>query len=216
MKAPDGTSHLVHAHILAEARDPDGLGNAQATPMTIELAQKMAEAALVAMHDTRRAIAEKLTSQSGASAAPEVRRRVHKATIGAHVMNDHVESNFGSYDYIGHIFRGMAVHNAAGMTQQMRNADFERPANVVSDRRKRKPRADGDEAPAPKGFFYRGLCARLQESLVLYARHEVVAARKQGGVELAAHDAAKLKRREERVITLLNKAVEDFAYSKEL
>ena len=33
---------------------------------------------------------------------------------------------------------------------------------------------------------------------------------------LAAHDEAKLARREERVITLLNRAVEDYAYAKEL
>ena len=30
---------------------------------------------------------------------------VHEATIGAHVINDHCESHFGGWDYLGRIFR---------------------------------------------------------------------------------------------------------------
>jgi hypothetical protein len=67
VKSPDGTAHRVHQRALAEARSPakaEG-GNAQATKMVVELAEKMANAALAAMRDPRRAIADKLTSQVG-------------------------------------------------------------------------------------------------------------------------------------------------------
>ena len=63
MTAPDGTKHRVYESVLAEARNPSGKGNMQATPTTIALAERMANSALKAMHDTKRAIAEKLSSQ---------------------------------------------------------------------------------------------------------------------------------------------------------
>ena len=70
VKSPDGTAHRVHERAIAEARSPaqDGGGNAQATEMVVELAEKMANAALAAMRDPRRAIADKLTSQVGVRA----------------------------------------------------------------------------------------------------------------------------------------------------
>ena len=211
VKAADGTKHRVYERVLAEARSPEGKGNLQATSMTVALAEKMATAALTAMHDAKRAIADKLSSQDGAN-APVKQQKTHEATIGCHVANDRVESNFGSYDYVGHVFRGTSVAHLSGLTQQMHNHDFELPENVAHDRG-RKSKAD---ARAPKtGFFY-GLSPRLQRSLIEYARKEAPRARKVGKEDLAAHDEAKLARREERVITLLNKAVEDYAYSKEL
>ena len=63
VKAPDGSVHRVHERALAEARSPVGKGNAQATDCVVEMAELMANAALVAMRDPRRAIADKLTSQ---------------------------------------------------------------------------------------------------------------------------------------------------------
>ena len=60
--AVDGTIHL-RSRVLAEARSPAAAGNAQATEMLVELAEEMANAALNMMHCTRRAIADKLTSQ---------------------------------------------------------------------------------------------------------------------------------------------------------
>ena len=43
--------------------------------------------------------------------------QMHKRTRGAHVMNDHVESHFGSYDFLARIFRHSTVENVSGMTQ---------------------------------------------------------------------------------------------------
>ncbi|MDC0525801.1 hypothetical protein OAO87_02285 [bacterium] len=207
IKAADGTKHRVYQRVLAEARAPTGKGNAQATDMTVALAEKMATAALTAMHDAKRAIADKLTSQDGVN-TPAKQQKMHAATIGAHVANDRVESIFGSYDYVGHIFRGTSVENLSGLAQQMRNRDFDRAETAARKRKK------GKEAPTRDGFFHR-LPERLQQSLVSYARHEAPRARKAGHEDLVAHDTAKLARREERVITLLNAAVEDYAYSQE-
>lgn len=179
--------------MLAEARSSEGKGNVQSTAMTVALAEKMATAALTAMHDSKRAIADKLTSQDGMN-APGKQQKMHRATVGAHVANDRVESIFGSYDYVGHIFRGTSVENLSGLAQQMRNHDF---------------------IERPDGFFHR-LSERLQQSLVSFAQHEALRARKAAHVDLVAHDAAKLARREERVVSLLNSAVADYAYSKEL
>ena len=57
-------------------------------------------------------------------------------------------------------FRGIATENAAGVVQQMHNHDFERPPNVVSDRRKCKS-TSAEAAPASGGFFHRGLTLEL-------------------------------------------------------
>ena len=213
LKAADGTKYRVYERVLAEARSPVGKGNVQATPTTIALAEKMATAALTAMHDSRRAIADKLSSQDGEN-APAKRAKMHKATVGAHVANDHVESIFGSYDYVGHIFRGTSVENLAGLAQQMRNRDFERPPLILPSLRKRKADVDAAETRSG-GFFYR-LPDRLRASLISFARHEAPKARVAAREDLTEHDVAKLARREERVIELLNKAVEDYAYSKEI
>ena len=99
VQAPDGTKHLVHARVLAEARSPAGSGNAQATEMVVALAEAMAEAALVAMRDPLRAIADKLTSQDGVNAIGKS-ETMHAGTSGAHMMNDLVETNFGSWDLV--------------------------------------------------------------------------------------------------------------------
>ena len=215
VKAADGTKHRFNERVLAEARSPSRAGNRQSTTTTVALAEKMATAALTAMHDTKRAIADKLSSQGGANAEPAKRQKVHAATVGAHVTNARCESNFGSYDYVGHVFRGTSVESLSGLTLQMRNHDFEHPKNVAHDRRKRK--ANGEPAPpATAGFYHRLPSHRLQHSLVEYARCEAPRARKVGQGELKEHDDAKLARREERVITLLNKAVEHYAYAKEL
>ena len=215
IKSPDGkTKHRAFERVLAEARSPASKGNQQAEAATVALAEKMATAALTAMHDAKRAIADKLSSQDGEN-APAKRTAMHKATRGAHTANDRVESNFGAYDYVGHVFRGTSVENLSGLTQQMRNHDFERPVLTWHDRRRAKPSSD-DEPPPSAGFYHRLPSARLQESLVEYARKEAPRARVAAKTDLEAHDEAKLARREERVVTLLNKAVEDYAYSKEL
>ena len=98
------------------------------------------------------------------------------------------------------------------MAQQMRNHDFDRPPAVVSDRRKRKH----EKAAHVGGFFYSGLSVELQESLVEYTRHAAAPARQAGREALIAQDEEKLDRREERVITQLNKHIDQYAYAMEL
>ena len=98
------------------------------------------------------------------------------------------------------------------MAQQMRNHDFDRPPAVVSDRRKRKH----EKAAHVGGFFYSGLSVELQESLVEYTRHAAAPARQAGREALIAQDEEKLERREERVITQLNKHIDQYAYAMEL
>ena len=48
------------------------------------------------------------------------------------------ENKFATADYVMRYFRGISVHNASGIVQQRAAHDFDRPSNVVSDRRKRK------------------------------------------------------------------------------
>ena len=98
----------------------------------------------------------------------------------------------------------------------MRNHDFDLPRNVVSDRRKLK--AGGGEAGAAKtgGFYWTGLTDALRQSLVEFVRRRTARAAFDGRAAVKAHDGAKLARREERVITLLNATVEAYAYNNEL
>ena len=90
VKSFDGTPHRVNELALAEARDSKGAGNAQANDEVVRLAEEMANAALVAMRDPKRAICSLLTSQDGDHAAGKD-PSVHAATVGANVTNDRVE-----------------------------------------------------------------------------------------------------------------------------
>jgi hypothetical protein len=103
----------------------------------------------------------------------------------------------------------------AGLTQQARAHDFDRPPNVAHDRRKQKA-TGSDDAPAKGAFFYTGLTEELRESLVEYTRLAVAGARVDGRIELKEHDDAKLLRREERLTTLLHSAVDNYVYAIEL
>eukprot|EP00966_Prymnesium_polylepis_P259911 6004064-Prymnesium_polylepis.1 len=199
--------------ILAEARSPADAsgGNEQCTEMMVQLAEQMANAALVAMRDPRRAIAELLTSQDGAFSVGKD-PSLHKATAGAHVTNCRVESSFGCVDILVRMFRYSTTENISGMAQQMRNRDFERPDNVDHERgRKRK-----HEKKAQGGVFYSGLTAELQASLVEYVRRTAAGARADGRAALGAHDAEKLEWREDRVQALLTAAVKHHAECKKL
>ena len=104
-KSLDKTAqHAVHGLTLDEARNPVGQGNIDATDRTVSLAQEMANAALVAMRDPRRAICGLLVSQDGKFSAGKDPRR-NKATAGTHHTNDRVESNFGCVDLLMRMFR---------------------------------------------------------------------------------------------------------------
>ena len=217
IKAPDGTPHLVHACTLAEARNPTTAGGKETTLITVELAQRMANAALVAMRDTKRAIADKLSSQQGVNAASAAKSaRVHEATKGAHVNNGRVESHFGKTDNLMRTFRGSTTEAYAGMVQQAYNHDFDMPLNVASDRRKRK--AETPDPPPHGGFFWSSplMTDELRSSLVSAVRKEAEHARSEGRKALTEHDVAKLARREERLITALNAAVDYYAFGHEL
>ena len=207
-------THPMHSRVLAEARSPAGKGNAQATEMVVKLAEVMANAGLAAMHDSRRAIADKLTSQDGANAVGNL-ETAHEHTKGAHQMNDHVESNFGCYDNVAHMFRYATVENLSGMAQQMRNRDFERPVRVA--RRAQGAIEAGGTAPvAATGFFYCGLSEELRESLVETARLGAEEARKEGRAAMQQFGEHKLETREDRLQVALDVAVEKHAHAKEL
>ena len=143
------------------------------------------------MRDTKRAISSKLTSQNGIEAVGK-NTNMHEHTLGAHVMNDHVESHFGKLDFLARTFRYATTENLSGMTQQSYNHDFELIRNVASDRRKSKAGA-GDAAaaaPATAGFFHSGLTDRLRESLVLMTRLELKSAQADGRATLQARSFA--------------------------
>eukprot|EP00966_Prymnesium_polylepis_P129622 2997522-Prymnesium_polylepis.1 len=120
VKAPDGSQHAVHKLILAEARSPTDAagGNGQATARTIKLAEEMANAAVVAMRDPRRAIHRLLLSEDGEFSVGKDPSRNAK-TKGAHATNDRVESNFACVDLLMRMFRYATVESISGMAQQM-------------------------------------------------------------------------------------------------
>jgi hypothetical protein len=73
----------------------------------------MANAALTAMRDPRRAISSLLTSQDGEFSVGKD-PTVHQATVGAHVTTDRVESNFGCVDILMRMFRYATAENISG------------------------------------------------------------------------------------------------------
>jgi hypothetical protein len=132
------------------------------------------------------------------------------------VTTDRVESNFGSVDILMRMFRYSTAENISGMAQQMRNHDLERPVYVNSDRRKRVHEDSEQSEQQHGGFFYFGLTDELRASLVEYSRKAAIGARAEGHEALKEQEEEKLARREERVQALLNRAVEQYAYAKEL
>ena len=62
------------------------------------------------------------------------------------------------------------------MAQQMRNQDFERPANVDHGRGRKQKEPEPEEQTG--GFFHLGLTPELQQSLVNYSRRAVAGARR--------------------------------------
>ncbi|EOD24721.1 hypothetical protein EMIHUDRAFT_206823 [Emiliania huxleyi CCMP1516] len=157
------------------------------------------------------ALADKLESQDGVNAWSK-NEDAHRRTIDAHATNDAVENKFAIADYIMRFYRNMSVFNVSGVVQQRAAHDYDRPLDVVSDRRKRK--AEPAEAP-PLGFFWR-LRADLRSSLVTMARRRLPDALKEGRAEVLSHDQEKLLRREEAVQRQLNAAVERYAAALEL
>ena len=211
IKAADGTPYEWHKATLAELRNPVRKGNKQSTSIAIELAKRMAGGALIVMRDPKRSIADKLTSQDGENCVSK-NTDVHERTIGAHVMNSLVESNFGIYDRNSRTYRNTKVENMSCMVQQSRNKDFELPPNVAHDRRKSKSARTEQQHTG----FYHIMRPELQHALVDAVVSELPFALQAGRVALADHDQAKINRRGDRRQHLLEKAVEQYAYSIEL
>lgn len=123
--APDGrTKHPWHQIVLAEARAPTNESVKQTEDMTIQLAQAMAVCGLKKMRDPKVAIADWLSSQDGKFSLARS-AAAHEATKGAHVTNDRVESNFGSFDNVIRVFRTISVDAASGIAQAMRMHYFD-------------------------------------------------------------------------------------------
>ena len=217
VKAEDGTEHYLVREVLRKARTPPpGSGEHQATELALKLAAAQAARALEKMHDPKLAIADKLASQGGANAFG-ANADGHARTQGVHGTNDSSENKFSIADYVMRTYRGISTLHASGIVQQRTAHDFDRPLNIVSDRRKRKASAEAQEEAAPKpGFFWSALTTPLRHSLVEMARRELLAAVKVGRQEKQSHDEEKLARREEALTRQLNLAVERYAAALEL
>merc|ERR1711965_600157 len=128
------------------------------------------------MHDPKVALADKLTSQNGVNSFGR-RQDAHERTQRCHGTNDDVENKFAIADFVSRTYRNIAVHNQAGIIEQRGTHDFDRPLNVLSDKRKRKatPEAEAEaeaarQRPQP-GFFWR-LSRELRHALVRMARRD--------------------------------------------
>ena len=216
--AEDGTTEIeINVEVLRRARSPeaDG-GDEQATDVTLELIKEMAMRALEKLHDKKIALADKLASQGGLNAI-EKRQEAASRTQGIDGTNDRSENKFATADFIMRTYRGIAVFNASGLVQQRVAHDFDRPARVVSDRRKRKATASPPEPPEKPalGFFWT-LDTELKHSLVNMARCELAPALSKARLERQQHDEEKLSKREQAVQRQLNAVVEQYAEALEL
>lgn len=215
--AEDGhTEYYLFREILKEARTPKaGSGNAQATPMTLEIIRAQAARAVEKLHDKKIALADKLVSQDGVNSFGR-NQDGHERTKKAHVSNDSVENKFATGDYFMRTYRHASIHNVSGLVQQRTAHDLDRPLRIVSDRRKRKATPPSEDECVPGGFFWNNLDDNLRRALVSMARHELAYALKVGREERRQHDEEKLARREESLQRQLNATIEKYAAALEL
>lgn len=91
---------------------------------------------------------------------------------------------------------------------------------VAHDRRRAKKSELDSSAHQPEtpmdGYYWTVLNERLRESLVEMARHGAKEATISGREALKEQDLERLSRREEAIVELLNKTVDEYAYAKEL
>ena len=113
-----------------EARQPTHAANQGTTPLTVELAELMAAAALEKIRDPKLALSDWLTETNGINAIGN-NTAAHAVTRGAHMTNDRVESIFGCFDYNFRRFLGISPEAAAGMALMMRMRYLDRPAQVL-------------------------------------------------------------------------------------
>ena len=91
----------------------------------------------------------------------------HQRTMGCNTTNDAVENKFATGDFVMRFFRRISVLNASGIVEQRNAHDFDRPVQVVSDRRKRKH--DSQQEKRAEGFFLK-MVAPLRNALLTAAR----------------------------------------------
>ena len=166
--APDGKQkHPWFKQVLSEAQAPKNKSNIAATDATIDLIQAMALAGLEKMRNPKLAIADWLTSQDGSKSFGK-NADAHAATMGAHVTNCRVESNFGGFDNVLRTFESICIENASGIAQQMRMHHFDsRTDHVIHDRMQAKKEA---KAAGGSAGFFDSLSDKMQEAGIEMAR----------------------------------------------
>jgi len=185
--------------VLAEAQSPQNKANQSATEMTVELAEVMAKAALLKLHDPKLALADKLTSQDGCNSLG-LNAEAHEATKGAHVSNCTVESNFGCYDYVLRVFRSISVDAASAVAQQMRMHHFDTASAV-----QRSGRGNSEERQL--GHFH-SLAEAMKQSLVEWARRARAESRKVERADTAEQAEYHRVRREQNLQEQLDKLID--------
>lgn len=211
VRAPDGTQYFVYQRALSEARQPTHATNRGTTPLTVELAELMAAAALQKIRDPKLALSNWLTETNGINAIGN-NAAAHAATRGAHTTNDRVESIFGGFDYNFRRFLGISPEAAAGMALMMRMRYLDRPPQVVRDRRKAKAEVTEQRA---EGLFFQ-LPEKMQESLIEAARRQRVTARREARADRAEQLQYREQKREENVEKQRLKTVDLYARAFEL
>ena len=201
VRAADGKTPHARWKVLREAQQPQQAANQHARAMTVELAEVMAKAGLLKMHDPRLAIADKLTSQDGCNSIGK-NAVAHAATAGAHTTNDTVESNFGCYDYVLRCFRGISVTAASGVAQQMRMHHFDTASAVARN-------GQGSPEERRLGLFYT-LSEKMQMALVEWARTERTSSRKAERADKVEQDEYRKVRREQNLQEQLEKVVDTY------
>lgn len=125
-------------------------------------------AALRKMHDPKLALADKLTSQSGANCFGN-QAQGHLNTMGCHASNDSLsESVFGTFDYILRRFGGISQEAASGVAQAVRSKILAFD-DCVARRKASTKAAAAMQRPSHLGWFHE-LPPRELEALVELAR----------------------------------------------
>ena len=167
--------------------------------MTVELAEVMAKAALLKLHDPKLALADKLTSQDGCNSLG-LNAEAHEATRGAHVSNCTVESNFGCYDYVLRVFRSISVDAASAVAQQMCMHHFDVASAVQCSGR-------GNPEERQLGHFH-SLTEATKQSLVEWARRARAESRKVERADKAEQAEYHRVRREQNLQEQLDKLID--------
>lgn len=124
--SPDGkVRHLHYMCALAELLDPQDETNRGTQQKTIEYLEVQAAAALEKMHDSKLAIADKLTSQGGVNSMGK-QGAADAALRGVNGTNDATaESVYGAWKFERRRNPGISVRRSSGLAQVSSSTDFE-------------------------------------------------------------------------------------------